>query len=67
MVAVELIVGAGGVPIIAHPAGRAGAAADASLMERMFEAGLAGFELGHRENLDAGMRTLRRICAASAI
>ena len=61
VVAVELIVGAGGVPIIAHPAGRAGVL-PTSLMERMFRAGLAGFELGHRENLDAGIRTLRRIC-----
>ena len=27
----------------------------------MLDAGLAGFELGHRENLEAGIRTLRRI------
>jgi len=58
--AVELIVGAGGVPIIAHPAGRAGLL-PATLLERMLDAGLAGFELGHRENLTAGIRTLRRI------
>ena len=48
------------MPIIAHPAGRAGLL-PAHLLERMFAAGLAGFELGHRENLDAGVRTLRRI------
>jgi hypothetical protein len=57
---VQLIVGAGGVPIIAHPAGRAGLL-PMPLLTRMFDAGLAGFELGHRENLDAGIRTLRRI------
>lgn len=59
--AVELVVGAGGVPIIAHPAGRAGLLPPA-LMERMLEAGLAGFELGHRENVGAGLRTLRELC-----
>jgi predicted metal-dependent phosphoesterase TrpH len=60
VLAVQLVAGAGGVPIIAHPAGRAGLLPMA-LMERMFAAGLAGFELGHRENLEAGIRTLRRI------
>jgi predicted metal-dependent phosphoesterase TrpH len=58
--AVGLIVGAGGVPIIAHPAGRAGLL-PARLLDRMLAAGLAGFELGHRENLGPGIRTLRRI------
>jgi 3',5'-nucleoside bisphosphate phosphatase len=58
--AVELVVGAGGVPIIAHPAGRAGLL-PTPLMNRMLAAGLAGFELGHRENLEPGIRTLRRI------
>lgn len=60
VLAVELVVGAGGVPIIAHPAGRAGLLPP-GLMERMLAAGLAGFELGHRENLEPGIRTLRRI------
>lgn len=60
VLAVELVVAAGGVPIIAHPAGRAGLL-PTPLMERMLDAGLAGFELGHRENLEAGIRTLRRI------
>jgi 3',5'-nucleoside bisphosphate phosphatase len=58
--AVALIAGAGGVPIIAHPAGRAGLLPDA-VLAAMFGAGLAGFELGHRENLPAATRTLRRI------
>jgi predicted metal-dependent phosphoesterase TrpH len=60
--AVGLIADAGGVPIIAHPAGRAGLLPP-PLLEEMFAAGLAGFELGHRENLESGKRTLRRIAA----
>jgi len=58
--AVRLVAGAGGVPIIAHPAGRAGVL-PMDLLERMLSAGLAGFELGHRENLESGIRTLRRL------
>ena len=58
--AVELVVGAGGVPIIAHPAGRAGVL-PLPLLDRMLAAGLAGFELGHRENLSEGIRTLRAL------
>lgn len=58
--AVRLVVEAGGVPIIAHPAGRAGVL-PAAILERMLDVGLAGFELGHRENVPAGVRTLERI------
>ncbi|GAA1958975.1 PHP domain-containing protein [Microbacterium deminutum] len=58
--AVRLVVGAGGVAVIAHPAGRAGVL-PADLLDRMLSAGLAGFELAHRENLESGIRTLRRI------
>ncbi len=58
--AVELIVGAGGVAIIAHPAGRAGIPPK-RLLTRMLDAGLAGFELGHRENLPAAVATLRAL------
>jgi predicted metal-dependent phosphoesterase TrpH len=53
-------VGAGGVAIIAHPAGRAGLL-PTPLLNRMLDAGLGGFEVGHRENLDAGIRTLREL------
>ncbi len=60
--AVELVAGAGGVPVIAHPAGRAGLLPP-PLIERMLRAGLAGFELGHRENVGSGIRTLRALCA----
>jgi 3',5'-nucleoside bisphosphate phosphatase len=58
--AVGLIVGAGGVPIMAHPAGRAGVPPE-SLLAPMLDAGLAGFELGHRENLPDGIRRLQRL------
>ncbi|GAA1992476.1 PHP domain-containing protein [Microbacterium pumilum] len=60
--AVELVVGAGGVAIIAHPAGRAGVLPK-PLLDRMLAAGLGGFELGHRENLESGIRTLRRLAS----
>jgi predicted metal-dependent phosphoesterase TrpH len=56
--AVGLVADAGGVPIIAHPAGRAGVL-PMDLLDRMLSAGLAGFELGHRENRESGIRTLR--------
>lgn len=58
--AVKLVVGAGGVAVIAHPAGRAGVL-PMELMDRMLSAGLGGFELAHRENLESGIRILRRI------
>ncbi|WP_438352587.1 PHP domain-containing protein [Microbacterium sp. CJ88] len=58
--AVRLVVEAGGVPIIAHPAGRAGVL-PMPVLERMLEAGLAGFELAHRENLPDGVRVLERL------
>ncbi|MFT4229828.1 MAG: PHP domain-containing protein [Microbacterium sp.] len=58
--AVDLIVAAGGVPIIAHPAGRAGLL-PMPLLHEMLDHGLAGFEIGHRENLPAGRRALERL------
>lgn len=61
VLAVERVVAAGGVPIIAHPAGPSGLL-PAPLIDRMLDAGLAGFELGHRENRASGIRTLLRIC-----
>ncbi len=60
--AVAAIAGAGGVPIIAHPAARAGLL-DGQVIGRMLRAGLAGFELGHRENHPAGVTELSRIVA----
>ena len=58
--AVRLVVGAGGVPIIAHPAGRAGVLPD-DVLQAMLDAGLAGFELDHRENRPEGVQKLRRL------
>lgn len=61
--AVDLVARAGGVAIVAHPAGRAGVL-PTRMLERMLDAGLAGFELGHRENLERGLETLRRLVTA---
>ena len=57
--AVELVVGAGGVPIVAHPAGRA--LLPRPVLQSMLAAGLAGFELRHRENLPDATATLARL------
>jgi predicted metal-dependent phosphoesterase TrpH len=59
---VELIRGAGGVPILAHPAtrGREPSIPRSHLLE-LIEAGLGGFEIGHRENTDAGRVRLQEI------
>jgi predicted metal-dependent phosphoesterase TrpH len=57
--AAELIVAAGGVPVIAHPAGRA--LLPRPVLEAMLTAGLAGFELHHRENLPGATATLARL------
>lgn len=63
-VAVSLIVAAGGVPIIAHPtpSGRA-RMMPVPVIERLIGVGLAGFELDHRENTEAGKKVLRRLVA----
>ncbi|TQJ31761.1 PHP domain-containing protein [Microbacterium sp. SLBN-146] len=58
--AVEVVTAAGGVAVVAHPAGRAGVLPRA-LLNDMLDAGLAGFELGHRENVEPGIRMLRRL------
>lgn len=59
--AVELIVDAGGVAIVAHPAGRS--ILPHSVIERMLAAGLAGFELDHRENVEPGLGRLATLAA----
>ena len=61
--AVAAVAGAGGVPVIAHPAGRAGRLPD-RVVRDMLDAGLAGFELGHRENVEPALGELRRLVAA---
>lgn len=58
--AVRLIVAAGGVPVIAHPvtAGR-DRMMPLEFYEQLIEEGLAGVELGHRENTEEGRRLLQ--------
>lgn len=60
--AVDLIVAAGGVPVIAHPAtaGRE-RMMPVPVLEELIARGLAGFEIGHRENTEAGKAQLRRL------
>ncbi|MFT6534817.1 MAG: putative metal-dependent phosphoesterase TrpH [Alpinimonas sp.] len=58
--AVTLIRAAGGVPIIAHPAtNRHGEVVPRDYFIELHAAGLAGFELGHRENLPKGVARLQ--------
>jgi len=58
VMAVEAIAHAGGVPVLAHPAGRS-EQLPRPVVERMIAAGLAGFELGHRENREPGLTMFR--------
>jgi predicted metal-dependent phosphoesterase TrpH len=56
---VELIRGAGGVPVIAHPAASTrGIVIDEAALTELVEAGLGGLEVDHRENMSHGKRTL---------
>ena len=55
--AVRAIVGAGGVAVIAHPAGRGMLPDD--VIRALIADGLGGFELAHRENSEAGVAHLR--------
>lgn len=64
--AIELVRAAGGVPIIAHPLARSknfGAEGDfpEAHFEAMIEAGLAGFEVEHREVEEGSRRWLREM------
>ncbi|MBA8817322.1 hypothetical protein FHX48_002421 [Microbacterium halimionae] len=60
--AVRLVVAAGGVPIVAHPtpAGR-DRMMPVPVLEKLIAAGLAGFEINHRENTEAGKAVLREL------
>ncbi|WP_322411923.1 PHP domain-containing protein [Microbacterium invictum] len=57
--AVERITRAGGVAVVAHPAGRG--MLPHGVMQQMIDAGLAGLELRHRENIPDQVRQLRRV------
>lgn len=63
--AVSLVVAAGGVPIIAHPAtsGR-DRMMSRSTFDELIALGLAGVEVDHRENTEQGKATLRAMAAA---
>ncbi|MDM4764242.1 PHP domain-containing protein [Galbitalea sp. SE-J8] len=56
---VRMIVGAGGVPVLAHPAthGR-WRVLDRDTIAELVDAGLAGLEVGHRDNTDDGRARL---------
>lgn len=62
--AVRLVRTAGGVPVIAHPttAGR-DRMMPVSILEELISEGLAGFEIGHRENVEPGKTILAEIAA----
>ncbi|MGW8484307.1 PHP domain-containing protein [Microbacterium sp. NPDC055903] len=64
LTAVRLITQAGGVAIIAHPvtAGR-DRMMPVPVIERLIAAGLAGFEIDHRENTASGKALLRDLAA----
>ncbi|GAB3390226.1 PHP domain-containing protein [Humibacter soli] len=59
---VRLIRGAGGVPVLAHPAtrGRDGIIHDV-YFRRLVDTGLAGLELDHRENTEDGKTAIREL------
>lgn len=61
LTAIELITAAGGVAVIAHPAGRE-RMSDTTL-RRLIDAGLGGLEIDHRENTPEGRAWLHRIAA----
>ena len=60
--AVRLVVAAGGVPIVAHPAPRGRMRMmPRAVIEELIGLGLAGFEIDHRENTEDGKAILREI------
>lgn len=61
---VRLIVAAGGVPVLAHPATRGrGAVVDEAELAVLVDAGLAGLEIEHRENSPEGKVYLHSMAA----
>ena len=59
--AVKLIRAAGGVPVMAHPTTK-GRVAPMEYIDRLIEAGLGGYEIEHRENMEPGKTILRELC-----
>jgi hypothetical protein len=64
LVAVKLVVAAGGVPVLAHPGtrGREEVMSEEKL-RTLVEAGLFGLEVDHRENTPSGKERLRELAA----
>lgn len=61
---VELIVAAGGVPVLAHPGGRGpDRLFDDRRIRGLVDAGLAGVEIGHRDNPERSRARWREIAA----
>jgi predicted metal-dependent phosphoesterase TrpH len=62
--AVELVRSAGGVPVFAHPVASArGRVVGERTYREMIDAGLAGLEIDHRDNTEAGREFLRGLAA----
>jgi predicted metal-dependent phosphoesterase TrpH len=59
--AVKLIRASGGVPVMAHPTTK-GRVAPMEYIDRLIEAGLGGYEIDHRENMEPGKSILRELC-----
>lgn len=60
--AIELILGAGGVPVMAHPATVSrDHMLPVAVIDELVDAGLAGLEIGHRENTERGKKALQKI------
>ncbi len=58
LVGVQLVVGAGGLPVLAHPAVSAERIIPENEMAELVDAGLFGLEVHHRDNSPAGARVL---------
>lgn len=66
--AVQAILAAGGVPVLAHPGSSTrGAALSDELLESLVEAGLVGLEADHREHDDRTRERLRAFAASHAL
>lgn len=66
--AIRMVLAAGGVPVLAHPAAaRQRRAVDISALERFVEAGLWGIELEHPENREDWLPPLRDAAASHSL
>lgn len=62
--AIRLVRAAGGVPVMAHPMAHSrGRVVGEDVLEHMIDAGLAGFEVDHRDNSEEARVRLRQIAA----